>query len=92
MSFRSVFLAVVIAFALVLAALLINRARPAAETEQPRAELVRATGKCAECHAPHTVLRGARIRDEQARREGRELPRLPPTRAEARRRRTITAS
>src|SRR3954451_19953106 len=51
MSFRSVFLAVVIAFALVLAALLINRARPAAETDQPRAELVRATGKCAECHA-----------------------------------------
>jgi hydroxylamine dehydrogenase len=51
MSFRSIFLAVVIAFALVLAALLINRARPGVETQQPRAELVRATGKCAECHA-----------------------------------------
>src|SRR5437764_14141222 len=51
MSFRSVFVAVVIAFALVLAAFLINRARPRSETEQPRAELVRATGKCAECHA-----------------------------------------
>jgi hydroxylamine dehydrogenase len=51
MSFRSVFVAVVIAFALILAAFLINRARPRVETEQPSAELVRATGKCAECHA-----------------------------------------
>jgi mono/diheme cytochrome c family protein len=51
MSFRSVFLAVVIAFALVLGAFLINRARPANETGQPSADLVRATGKCAECHA-----------------------------------------
>ena len=51
MSFRSVFLAIVIAFAMILAAFLVNRARPAAETEQPTAELVRATGKCAECHA-----------------------------------------
>lgn len=40
-----------IAFALILAAFLINRARPKIETEQPSAELVRATGKCAECHA-----------------------------------------
>src|ERR1700722_19567213 len=51
MSFRSVFMAVVIAFALILAAFLINRARPQVETEQPSADLVRATGKCAECHA-----------------------------------------
>jgi len=51
MSFRAVFLAVVIAFALVLAAFLVNRARPSVETEQPSAALVRATGKCAECHA-----------------------------------------
>ena len=51
MSFRSVFLAVVIAFVLVLGAFLINRARPSVETDQPNAQLVRATGKCAECHA-----------------------------------------
>ncbi|HEV2400946.1 MAG TPA: multiheme c-type cytochrome [Candidatus Sulfotelmatobacter sp.] len=51
MSFRSVFIAVVIAFALILAAFLINRARPKVETEQPTADLVRASGKCAECHA-----------------------------------------
>ena len=50
MSFRSVFIAVAIAFALILAAFLLNRARPKVETEQPTADLVRATGKCAECH------------------------------------------
>jgi hydroxylamine dehydrogenase len=51
MSFRSVFIAVVIAFALILGAFLINRARPRVETEQPGTEFVRASGKCAECHA-----------------------------------------
>ena len=51
MSFRSVFIAVSIAFALVLAAFLINRARPRVETEQPGAEFVRASGKCADCHS-----------------------------------------
>ncbi len=50
MPFRSVFIAVVIAFALILGAFLINRARPSVETEQPTEALVRATGKCAECH------------------------------------------
>ena len=51
MSFRSVFLAVVIAFALILAGFLVNRARPTVETQQPTADFVRASGKCAECHA-----------------------------------------
>ena len=51
MSFRSVFIAVVIAFALILSAFLINRARPKAETDQPGADFVRASGKCAECHS-----------------------------------------
>jgi hypothetical protein len=50
MSFRPVFIAVVIAFALVISAFLINRARPRVETEQPSAAFVRATGKCAACH------------------------------------------
>jgi hydroxylamine dehydrogenase len=50
MSFRPVFMAVVIAFALIVSAFLVNRARPAVETGQPSAEFVRATGKCAECH------------------------------------------
>ena len=51
MSFRSVFIAVVIACALLMGAFLINRARPKTETEEPSADLVRATGKCAECHS-----------------------------------------
>jgi hypothetical protein len=51
MSFRSVFVAVVIGFSLILGAYLLNARRPAVETEQPNAELVRATGKCAECHS-----------------------------------------
>ena len=51
MSFRSVFMAVVIGFSLIVAAFLINRARPGVETQQPTADFVRASGKCAECHA-----------------------------------------
>jgi hypothetical protein len=51
MSFRPVFIAVVIAFALIVSAFLLNRARPRVETDQPSASLVRASGKCAECHA-----------------------------------------
>jgi hydroxylamine dehydrogenase len=50
MSFRSVFIAVLVAFALIVGAFLLNRTRPKVETEQPTAALVRATGKCAECH------------------------------------------
>jgi hydroxylamine dehydrogenase len=50
MSFRAVFIAVVIAFGLIVAAFLINRARPRVETDQPSAAFVRASGKCAECH------------------------------------------
>ncbi|HYK34930.1 multiheme c-type cytochrome [Alloacidobacterium sp.] len=51
MSFRSVFVAVVIAFALIVSAFLINRQRPSVETTQPTADFVKASGKCAECHA-----------------------------------------
>jgi hypothetical protein len=51
MSFRSIFIALVIGFGLVLAGFLVNRQRPAGETSQASADLVRATGKCAECHA-----------------------------------------
>src|SRR6476646_1514681 len=51
MSFRHVFIAVAIAFSLVLAGFLINRSRPKTETEQVGGDFVRATGKCAECHS-----------------------------------------
>src|SRR5262245_18478432 len=58
MSFRSVFIAIVIGFGLVLAALIINGQRPKPEVNQPTVALVRATGKCAECHAQlqHSVV------------------------------------
>jgi hypothetical protein len=49
-SFRPIFIAVVIGFALIVSAFLVNRARPPAEVRQPSASLVRASGKCAECH------------------------------------------
>jgi len=49
-SFRPVFLAVTIGFALIVAAFVVNRARPSGEAGQPAASLVRASGKCAECH------------------------------------------
>jgi hydroxylamine dehydrogenase len=54
MSFRAVFVAVVIAAALVVSAFLVNGRRPAAEVMQPTAALARATGKCAECHRQET--------------------------------------
>src|SRR5262249_27288192 len=58
MSFRSVFVALVIGFGLILAGLLINSRRPRAETDQPSAAAVRASGKCAECHTQqqHSVV------------------------------------
>jgi hypothetical protein len=50
MSFRSVFIAVVVSTALLVAAFLIHRTRPRSDTEQPTPSLVRASGKCASCH------------------------------------------
>jgi hydroxylamine dehydrogenase len=51
MSFRAVFIALVIGFALIIAAFLINRQRPRVETDRPSAAAIRASGKCAECHS-----------------------------------------
>jgi hypothetical protein len=50
LSFRAVFVAIVLGTALVVAAFLVNAQRPAVVTEQPSAALVRASGRCAECH------------------------------------------
>jgi len=50
MSFRPVFLAVLIGTALVVGGYLVNAYRPRSVTDQPSAALVRASGKCAECH------------------------------------------
>src|SRR4051812_34752556 len=54
MSFRGVFIAVFLGTALIVAAFLINAQRPRVEVVQPVAALVRATGKCAECHQRET--------------------------------------
>ncbi len=54
MSFKHVFIAVVLATGAIAAALLINAMRPAEEVAQPTADLVAATGKCAECHRRET--------------------------------------
>ncbi len=54
MPFRSVFVAVVIGTALIVAAFLVNARRPRVETSEPTAALVEATGKCAECHRHET--------------------------------------
>jgi hypothetical protein len=50
-SFRAVFIAIVLGAALIVAAYMIEVYRPREVTEQPTAALVRASGKCAECHA-----------------------------------------
>jgi len=58
MSFRSVFIALVLSFALILGGLLINARRPAVETIQANASFVKATGRCAECHTrtQHSIV------------------------------------
>jgi len=53
-SFRSIFVAVLISTAIIAAALILNARRPAVETTQPTASLVKASGKCAECHRNET--------------------------------------
>lgn len=50
MHFQTIFVAVLIATALMVSALIINSQRPAIETNQPSAAHVTATGKCAACH------------------------------------------
>jgi hydroxylamine dehydrogenase len=50
MHFRTVFIAIVIATGLILAAYLVNSRRPSIVVDQPNAAFVRASGKCAECH------------------------------------------
>ena len=54
-SFRSVFVAVFVATALVVAAFLVQARRPRVEVLQARPEAVRATGKCAACHREETA-------------------------------------
>ena len=53
-TFRAILVAVVIATALLAGAFLLHQRRPVAEREQPSADMVRATGKCASCHREET--------------------------------------
>jgi hypothetical protein len=53
-SFTGVFIAVVIAAAIVVAAFILNSRRPRVEVEQPSPANIRASGKCAECHSRET--------------------------------------
>ncbi len=50
MNFRAVFIAIVIGTALIVSAFVINSLRPAIVVGQPNVDLVKASGKCAECH------------------------------------------
>ena len=52
--FRSVFIAVFLGTAAIAAAWIVQSRRPAVETSQPSPQLVKATGKCAECHRNET--------------------------------------
>lgn len=53
-TFRAIFVAVVVATALLVGAILLHERRPRVERDQPSADLVRATGKCASCHREET--------------------------------------
>lgn len=55
MEFRSVFIAVIIGAALIVAAFMLNARRPTVDTARQGPEFVRATGKCAECHRHETA-------------------------------------
>jgi hypothetical protein len=77
-SFRTVFIAVVLAFALIVGAFLVNRARPSAESKQPNAALGPGYGKVRGMPLPAAVQYCPRIRDERSCAKERQLSRLPP--------------
>ncbi len=55
MDFRSVFVAIIIAAGLIVAAFAVNSFRPKVEVSQPSVTLARSVGKCAECHRRETA-------------------------------------
>ena len=77
MSFKSIFIAVVLGTALIVAAVIFNAGRPEHETEQPKAEFVRATGKCATCHRRETAAIVHQFEGSRHAKKGRQLPGLP---------------
>ena len=77
MNFRSVFIAIVIATGLIVAAYLVNSKRPRIVVEQPNAAFVRASGKCAECHRnnQYSIVHEYEMSKHAA--ERRHVPGLP---------------
>ena len=55
MSFKSIFISVLLGASLIVAALILNVKRPPTDTSQPSPDFVRATGKCAACHRRETA-------------------------------------
>lgn len=54
MSFRAIFWSVAIGVSLVLLAVLLHEKRPTYQTDHPNPQLIKASGKCAECHRQET--------------------------------------
>ncbi len=54
MTFRHIFVSIILATAMLVAAFVVHSVRPDLETAQPGPEYIRATGKCAECHRRET--------------------------------------
>jgi hypothetical protein len=54
MSFRAVFIAVVLSTAMIVSAFMLQSRRPRMEVNRESAALVKATGKCADCHRHET--------------------------------------
>lgn len=52
--FSSVFIAIFLGTALIIAALVLNQQRPSLDVNQPGASFIKATGKCANCHRRET--------------------------------------
>jgi cytochrome c553 len=76
MSFRAVFIAIAIAFALILSAFLFQHALPCIETDQPNASLMKAAGKCAECHRRQQYSPSLHPRIHRNPRDGPEHPQI----------------
>lgn len=54
MSFRGLFIAVLLSTAMIVSAFVLQAKRPRVEVDRPSADLVKATGKCADCHRKET--------------------------------------
>ena len=77
MSFRGVFIAVVLSTAMIVSAFMLQSRRPRIEVNRTTAGPGRGHRQVRRVPPPRDLGGGARVRDEPAQRRGRELPRLP---------------